>query len=71
MSKQQSNLAASMTEAEYVEAAEATKEAPWLRLLLNHLGVSVNTFPVMADNESALMCMRPVMSMRSKHIDVV
>ena len=72
MSKRQSTVAASTTEAEYIAAAQATKEALWLRLLLNDLGVPVNTFQIMADNQSALKLLKnPVMSSRSKHIDVV
>ena len=65
-------MAASTTEAEYIAAAQATKEALWLRLLLADLGIVVNTFQIMADNQSALKLLKnPVSSMRSKHIDVV
>ena len=72
LSKRQPTVAASTTEAEYIAAAQATKEALWLRLLLNDLGVSINTFEIRADNQSALKLLRnPVSSMRSKHIDVV
>ena len=72
MSKRQSTVAASTTEAEYIAAAQATKEALWLRLLLNDLGVPVNTFAIKADNQSALKLLKnPVLSTRSKHIDVV
>ena len=53
-------------------AAQAVKEALWLRLLLNDLGVPVNCFPIRADNQSALKLLKnPISSMRSKHIDVV
>ena len=72
MSKRQPTVAASTTEAEYIAAAQATKEALWLRLLLGNLGVQVDTFQIMADNQRALKLLKnPVMSMRSKHIDVV
>ena len=65
-------MAASTTEAEYIAAAQATKEALWLRVLLADLGINVGTFPIMADNQSALKLLKnPVSSMRSKHIDVV
>ncbi len=65
-------MAASTTEAEFIAAAQATKEALWLRLLLSDLGVQVNTFQIMADNQSALKLLKnPVLSVRSKHIDVV
>ena len=65
-------MAASTTEAEYIAAAQATKEALWLRVLLNDLGVPVTTFQIQADNQSALKLLKnPISSMRSKHIDVV
>ena len=52
-------MAASTTEAEYISAAQAVKEALWLRVLTG-------------DNQSALKLLKnPVSSMRSKHIDVV
>ncbi len=72
LSKRQSTVAASTTEAEFIAAAQATKEALWLRLLLSDLGVQVNTFQIMADNQSALKLLKNrVLSVRSKHIDVV
>ena len=72
LSKRQSTVAVSTTEAEYVAAAQATKEALWLRVLLADLGIVVNTFPIRADNQSALKLLKnPVVSNRAKHIDVV
>ena len=72
LSKRQPTVAVSTTEAEYIAAAQATKEALWLRILLTDLGVSITTFQIMADNQSALKLLKnPVFSMRSKHIDVV
>ena len=52
LSKRQPTVAASTTEAEYIAAAQATKEARWLRLLLRDLGIVVNTFQIMADNRA-------------------
>ena len=74
LSKRQPTVAASTTEAEYIAAAQATKKALWLRVLLADLGVSVSTFQIIADIQSALqlkLLNNPVFSMRSKHIDVV
>ena len=63
MSKRQSTVAAPTTEAEYIGSAQATKEALWLRLLLNDLGVLFKPFPAMADNPSPLKLLKnPVMS---------
>ena len=65
-------MAVSTTEAEYIAAAQTIEEALWLRGLLGDLGIVVNTFPIMADNQSALKLLKnPVSSNRSKHIDVV
>ena len=58
MSKRQCIVAASITEAEYIAAAHATKEALWLRVLLTDLGIKVNTFMIMADNQSALKLLK-------------
>jgi hypothetical protein len=70
-SRKQATVAASTTEAEYMACASAVKEALWLRMLLNDLGVAVGPVNIMADNQSAIKIMRnPVSSMRSKHIDV-
>ena len=72
LSKRQPTVAASTTEAEYIASAQATKEALWLRVLLADLGIKVDTFQIMADNQSAMKLLKnPVSSMRSKHIDVV
>ncbi|KAK9824528.1 hypothetical protein WJX72_011105 [[Myrmecia] bisecta] len=71
-SKRQPTVAASTSEAEYIAAAQAVKEALWLRHLLKDFAESVGAIKIHADNQSALKLMRnPVLSMRSKHIDVV
>ncbi len=66
LSKRQPTVAAWTTEAKYIAAAQATKEALWLRLLLGDLGIVVNTFQIMADNQSALKLLKnPVSSMHA------
>ena len=65
-------MAASTTEAEYMAAAYAIKEALWLRTLLTELGMDLSTISIYADNQSAIKLLKnPVLSMRSKHIDVI
>ena len=72
LSKRQPTVAVSTTEAEYIAAAQTIKEALWLRGLLGDLKIVVNTFPIMADDQSALKLLKnPVSSNRSKHIDVL
>jgi hypothetical protein len=71
-SRRQATVAASTTEAEYMAAAAATKEAVWLRKLLKDLGINAGTVNIMADNQSAIkLTKNPIASARSKHIDVV
>jgi len=70
-SKRQATVAASTTEAEYIAAAAAAKEALWLRTLLRELGASQQTVSIYADNQSAMKVIsNPITSARSKHIDV-
>lgn len=71
-SRLQPTVAASTTEAEYMAAASAVKEALWLRTLLTDLGLSYPTISIKADSQSAIKLLKnPVFSMRSKHIDVI
>lgn len=71
-SRLQQTVAASTTEAEYMAAAFAIKEALWMRKLLSDLQLSIDTIPIKADNQSAIKLLKnPVFSMRSKHIDVI
>jgi hypothetical protein len=71
-SKLQSTVAVSTTEAEYMAAAAAVKEALWLRKLLEDLQLSPGPMIIKADNQSAIKVLKnPIMSARSKHIDVI
>ena len=71
-SKRQATVAASTTEAEYIAMAAAVREALWLRQLLKDLAMGVDTVDIFADNQSAIKLVKnPVVSNRSKHIDVV
>ena len=71
-SKRQATVAASTTEAEYIAMAAAVREALWLRQLLKDLAMVVDTVDIFADNQSAIKLVKnPVVSNRSKHIDVV
>lgn len=70
-SKRQPTVAASTTEAEYMAAASATKEALWLRKLLFDLRVNTGPLEIFSDNQGALKLLRnPISSLRTKHIDV-
>jgi hypothetical protein len=71
-SRRQQTVAASTTEAEYMAAAAATKEALWLRKLMFNLRLDVPTITILDDNQSTIKLLKnPVTSQRSKHIDVI
>jgi len=70
-SRLQPTVAVSTTEAEYMAAAYAIKEALWLRTLLTEMGLE-DPITICADNQSAIKLLKnPVFTMRSKHIDVI
>eukprot|EP00253_Pinus_taeda_P010414 PITA_10414 len=71
ISRKQSVPADSTTEAEYVAAAEATKEIVWLRKILEDLQVKqVQSTPLMIDNTSAIkLAKNPKFHDRTKHIN--
>jgi hypothetical protein len=72
-SKLQPTVAASTTEAEYMAAAAAIREALWLRTLLTDLGYSSSgPIEIRGDNQATLKLLHnPVITPRSKHIDVL
>jgi hypothetical protein len=71
-SKRQSVVTTSSTEAEYVAACEATKEAIWLRQLLEDMGFAQESATVLyEDNHSTIaQTENPLHHKRTKHIDV-
>ena len=69
--KIQATVAASTTEAEYVAAGMAAKEALWLRRLMRELGGDDKTVIMHCDSQGAMPMMHnPTSSNRTKHIDV-
>ena len=71
-SKRQTCTALSTTEAEFVAACEASKEATWLLHLLQELGVKESgPVTLMSDNQSAIRVINNTeFHQRTKHIDV-
>ncbi|CAM8991493.1 unnamed protein product [Rhodiola kirilowii] len=64
-------VALSSTEAEYIAATEAAKEAIWLSGLLKEITGFACSPKIYMDSQSALcLCKDPVYHERSKHIDV-
>ncbi|GKD08131.1 hypothetical protein Tco_1187816 [Tanacetum coccineum] len=71
VSKLQSVVAMSTTEAEYVVVAQASKEAVWLKMLLEELGHEQEKITLFCDNQSALYLARnPTFHSKTKHIRV-
>jgi hypothetical protein len=67
----QSTVAMSTTEAEYMAAAEAAKEALWLTGLVNELGIQQGGVSLHCDSQSAIhLAKNKVYHARTKHIDV-
>jgi len=71
-SRQQQTIALSSTEAEYLAAGDAVKEAKWLRQLMSDLGCCQDKPTIVhSDNQGAiLLAKNPGHHKRTKHIDV-
>lgn len=71
LSKRQTSVALSTTEAEFVAACEAAKEAIWLNRLLREITV-LSSVPVLhIDNMSAIKLIKnPIFHKRTKHINI-
>jgi hypothetical protein len=72
-SRRQPTVANSTTEAEYMASSDATRQAIWIRLFLNGLGLDDGTKPflILNDNNGAIaLTKNPVHHERSKHIDI-
>jgi hypothetical protein len=72
VSKKQSTVSRSSTEAEYRSLASATAEVFWIRTVLKDLGVFLLDPPLLwCDNLSAIaLASNPVFHARTKHIEV-
>ena len=72
MSRQQMMVADSSTHAEYIAAAEASKELVWLRRLLTELKEEVpGPTPLHIDNRAAdLLTQNPMNHSATKHINI-
>ncbi|MCO5580732.1 hypothetical protein L7F22_034602 [Adiantum nelumboides] len=72
ISRLQKCVALSTTEAEYVAATKATKEALWLMRLVGELGIDAKIPVLHCDSQSAIMLARnPVFHAKTKHIEEV
>jgi hypothetical protein len=71
-SKKQPTVALSSTEAEYMAASQATKEATWIRKLLDSLGLAKpEAMLIYGDNQGSIaLAKNPTGHGRTKHIDI-
>eukprot|EP00253_Pinus_taeda_P036355 PITA_36355 len=71
MSKKQSVVALSTTEAEYMAATHASKEAVWLRRLCSGMGLVQGAIRIDCDSQSAILLAKNLAyHSKTKHIDV-
>jgi len=71
LSKQQSIVALSTCEAEFIAMAEAAKKALWLRTFMCELGFNKKTIQMYADNQGAIkFAGSDVHHRKTKHIDI-
>ena len=64
-------VAFSTTEAEYMVATHACKEAIWLKRLCSDVGVDAGQITICCDSQSAIcLAKNPTFHARTKHIDV-
>ena len=67
----QSCTSMSTTEAEYIAALEACREAIWLTWLVKDLGITMEMPTLHCNSQSAIMLAKnPMFHARTKHIDV-
>ena len=71
-SKKQPTVALSTVESEYMAASNATKEAIWLRVLLEEMGFKqISATTIHVDNQGCIaLAHNPVNHSRVKHIDI-
>ena len=71
MSKRQVVVALSTTEAEYMEATHARKEAVWLQRLCSGIGLVQQAMRLDCDSQSAIfLAKNPTNHSKTNHIDV-
>eukprot|EP00253_Pinus_taeda_P008536 PITA_08536 len=71
MSKKQSVVALSTTEAEYMAATHASKEAVWLQRLCSSMGLVQGAIRIDCDSQSAIfLAKNPACHSKTKQIDV-
>jgi hypothetical protein len=67
----QKTIALSLTEAEYMALSNCSRQAVWIKTMLEELGIWFKTVPVYGDNlGSIFIASHPVQESHTKHIDI-
>ena len=70
-SQAQKTVALSSTEAEYMALSDCSRQAVWLKTLLEELGMPLKAIPLYGDNQGSIFnASNPVQEKRMKHIDI-
>ncbi|GJW16739.1 hypothetical protein Tco_0024175 [Tanacetum coccineum] len=71
LANKQTALTISTTEAEYVSAGKACKQALWMKQALIDYGIRLDDIPIMWDNKGAIdLSKNPVQHSKTKHIEI-
>jgi len=71
MSKKQYVVALSTTEAEYMVATHASREAVWLQIFFSSMGLVQGAIRIDFDSQSVIfLAKNPAYHLKTKHIDV-
>jgi hypothetical protein len=69
--QEQTSVALSTAEAEYVAAGHCCTQLLWMRQTLQDFGYNLSKVPLLCDNKSAIrLAKNPVEHSRTKHIDI-
>jgi hypothetical protein len=67
----QKTIALSSTEAEYMTLSNCSRQAVWIKTMIEELGIQFKTIPVYGDNQGSIfIASNPVQESRTKHIDI-
>jgi hypothetical protein len=67
----QKTVALSSTEAEYMALSDCSRQAVWIKTMIEELGIVFKTVPIYCDNQGAsFIASNPVQESRTKHIDI-
>ena len=70
-SRQQTNVAYSSTEAEYIALSDCSKQVVWIWTIMEELGYFLEPIPICGDNQGSIfMADNAVTESCSKHIDL-